>query len=83
MAKKSSATRERILQQGLEMLSRDGMAGVTLGQMADRVGMSKSGLFAHFRSKDEAQVAMLRGSAELAAGEVVVPTMAAAPGPPS
>jgi AcrR family transcriptional regulator len=52
MGSKASATRERILQQGLELMSQEGMSGVTIGRMADRVGMSKSGLFAHFRSEN-------------------------------
>lgn len=75
MAKKSSATRERILQQGLELLSREGMAGVTLGTLADRVGMSKSGLFAHFRSKDEFQIGLLEYVERFAAPHVVGPAM--------
>src|SRR4051812_17769860 len=49
MGKKLHETRERLLQQGLALMSRDGMAGVTLGQIAEQVGMSKSGVFAHFR----------------------------------
>ena len=75
MGKKSSATRERILQQGLEMLSREGMAGVTLGQMAERVGMSKSGLFAHFRSKDDVQIGLLDYVERFAAPHVIEPAM--------
>lgn len=75
MAKKSSATRERILQQGLELLSRDGMAGVTIGQMADRVGMSKSGLFAHFRSKEDVQIGLLEYVERFAAPHVIEPAM--------
>jgi AcrR family transcriptional regulator len=82
MGNKASATRERILQQGLEMLSRDGLSGVTLGQMAERVGMSKSGLFAHFRSKDDVQIDLLEHSAKLATVQVVEPAMAATEGLP-
>jgi AcrR family transcriptional regulator len=82
MGNKASATRERILQQGLEMLSQDGLSGVTLGQMAERVGMSKSGLFAHFRSKDDVQIDLLEHSAKLATVQVVEPAMAATEGLP-
>jgi AcrR family transcriptional regulator len=82
MGTKASATRERILQQGLELMSREGMSGVTLGQMADRVGMSKSGLFAHFRSKDEVQIGLLEHMGRVAASHVIEPAMAAPEGLP-
>jgi AcrR family transcriptional regulator len=75
MGKKSELTRERILQRGLELLSQDGLAGVTIGQMADRVGMSKSGLFAHFRSKDDVQIDLLDYTARFAAAHVIGPAM--------
>ena len=47
----SMATRERILHEGLALASQSGFEGVTLGVLADDLGMSKSGLFAHFNSK--------------------------------
>ncbi len=40
-------------------MSQSGLDGVTLGVLADQVGMSKSGLFAHFRSKEEVQIGLL------------------------
>jgi len=43
-----ASTRERILDQGLALMSQAGVEGVTLGVLADQVGMSKSGLFAAF-----------------------------------
>lgn len=64
------------------MLSREGLAGVTLGRMAERVGMSKSGLFAHFRSKDDVQIELLEHSERLAAAQVVEPAMSAPEGLP-
>ena len=64
------------------MVSRDGLEGVTIGGLAEQVGMSKSGLFAHFRSKDEVQIALLDRSAELAGVHVVAPAMAAPEGLP-
>jgi AcrR family transcriptional regulator len=82
MGTKASATRERILQQGLELMSREGMSGVTIGQMAERVGMSKSGLFAHFRSKDEVQIGLLEHMERVAAPHVIEPAMAAPEGLP-
>jgi AcrR family transcriptional regulator len=75
MAKRASASRERILREGLDLLSKEGLAGVTLGQMAERAGMSKSGLFAHFRSKDDVQICLLEYTARFAAPYVVGPAM--------
>ncbi len=45
----ASSTRERILHQGLDLISTSGISGLTLGVLAEQTGMSKSGLFAHFR----------------------------------
>jgi AcrR family transcriptional regulator len=77
---KASATRERILQHGLMLLSQAGLQGVTLGVLAERVGMSKSGLFAHFRSIEEVQISLLRHTADIAERHVVAPAMRAAEG---
>src|SRR5580704_8371957 len=75
MGQAAPSTRERILIQGLALMSQAGLSGVTLGVLADQVGMSKSGLFAHFRSKDEVQVGLLQYMAEFAAARVVAPAM--------
>src|SRR6516162_8807517 len=76
----ASATRIRIVDRGLDLLSEAGLAGVTLGGLAERVGMSKSGLFAHFKSKEAVQIALLDQSASLANEVVVAPALAAPPG---
>jgi AcrR family transcriptional regulator len=65
------STHQRILWRGLEIVSERGLGGVSLGGLADRAGMSKSGLFAHFRSKEELQVELL-GAAEAALKREVV-----------
>src|SRR5580658_9506771 len=75
MTMASISTRERILQQGLALMSQSGLAGVTLGVLAEQVGMSKSGLFAHFRSKEEVQIQLLDRMAEVGAKFVIEPTM--------
>jgi AcrR family transcriptional regulator len=59
---KSETTHQRILWRGLEIVSERGLGGVSLGGLADRSGISKSGLFAHFRSKEELQVELLRAA---------------------
>jgi AcrR family transcriptional regulator len=82
MAQTAASTRERILEQGLALMSQAGLAGVTLGVLADQVGMSKSGLFAHFKSKEEVQIELLEHSAEFATEWVVAPAMRAEEGLP-
>lgn len=52
-------TKERILSEGLTLVAQQGFDGVTLGVLADRTGMSKSGLFAHFGSKEEVQLDLI------------------------
>src|SRR5580700_1521474 len=82
MPNPETSTRDRILHQGLALMSQSGLAGVTLGVLADQVGMSKSGLFAHFRSKEEVQIELLTHTAEFAAAQVIEPSMAASEGLP-
>ena len=82
MANPETSTRERILQQGLALMSQSGLGGVTLGVLAEQVGMSKSGLFAHFRSKEDVQIELLSHMAEFAAAHVIEPAMKAADGLP-
>lgn len=56
---KGDKTRETILESALRIVSRDGLEGLTIGELAKVVGMSKSGLFAHFGGKDELQLRVL------------------------
>jgi AcrR family transcriptional regulator len=72
---RAASTRDRILEQGLALMSQAGLSGVTLGVLADQVGMSKSGLFAHFKSKEEVQIELLEHTAEFATARVVAPAM--------
>jgi AcrR family transcriptional regulator len=69
------STHQRILDQGMALMSQSGLEGVTLGVLADQVGMSKSGLFAHFRSKEEVQVELLEHMGRFANARIVVPAM--------
>ena len=82
MSTNVSSTRERILSRGLAIMSQSGLGGVTLGVLADQVGMSKSGLFAHFQSKEQVQLELLRHSGEFARARVIDPAMTAKPGLP-
>src|SRR5438105_13358882 len=82
MANPETSTRDRILHQGLALMSQSGLEGITLGVLADQVGMSKSGLFAHFRSREAVQIGLLEYMAEFANARVVAPAMKAKPGLP-
>jgi AcrR family transcriptional regulator len=82
MKQGAKATRDRILDAGLDLLSTSGFAGVTLGVLADKVGMSKSGLFAHFSSKEEVELELLSRTFEIAADQVMGAAMQAPEGLP-
>ena len=79
---KGTATRERILEQALSDASLLGLEGLSLGQLADQLEMSKSGLFAHFGSKEELQKQVLAAAAEKFAEIVVKPALTAPRGIP-
>ena len=57
--RKGIKTREMILDVALKTVSRVGIEGLSIGDLAKEVGMSKSGLFAHFGGKDQLQLAVL------------------------
>jgi AcrR family transcriptional regulator len=76
------STHQRILEQGMALMSHAGLEGVTLGVLAEQVGISKSGLFAHFRSKEEVQIELLEHTAQFAQARVVAPAMRADEGLP-
>ncbi len=59
---KGAETRERILDRAVSMASRDGLGGLTIGTLAGELGLSKSGLFAHFGSKEDLQLEVLRAA---------------------
>lgn len=80
--KNTTSTRERILENGLEIMSKYGLGGVTLGVLADKVGMSKSGLFAHFKSKDEVQIELLEYATRYGYPHIIEPAMKEADGLP-
>src|SRR5689334_24510877 len=52
-------SREAILREAARLATVDGLGGLSLAHLADAVGMSKSGLFAHFGSKEELQLATI------------------------
>ena len=72
---KGEATRSAVLGRALAMASERGLSGLTIGVLADVVGLSKSGLFAHFKSKEALQVAVLDEAIERFVAGVVSPAL--------
>ena len=72
---KGQATRERILDHAFRMAARVGLEGMSLALLARDLGLSKSGLFAHFRSKEELQIGALASAAASFADAVVKPAL--------
>jgi AcrR family transcriptional regulator len=56
---KGQQTRAAILVSALELASREGLEGLTIGALAERLQMSKSGVFSHFGSREDLQIAVL------------------------
>ncbi len=79
---KGAETRDRILDGALRVASRDGLEGLTIGSLSSELGLSKSGLFAHFGSKDELQLQVLQAAVARFHETVVRPTLAAPRGEP-
>ncbi|MGE0639276.1 MAG: TetR/AcrR family transcriptional regulator [Thermoanaerobaculia bacterium] len=79
---KAETTRELILETALAAASEIGFEGLSLGDLAKRVGMSKSGLFAHFSCKDDLELEILKTAARRFLETVVAPALAAPRGEP-
>ena len=65
--------RRAILTAAVNVASVEGLEGLSIGRLATELEMSKSGLFAHFGSKEELQIATVRAAAAIFAHRVVVP----------
>jgi len=74
---KGEETRAAILDQAVAIASEIGFTGLTIGKLAEQTGMSKSGLFAHFRSKEALQLETLERARERFTDLVIRPTLAA------
>ena len=79
---KGEATRERILDRAFLLAGRDGLQGLTIGALADELKLSKSGLFSHFGSKEELQVAVLDVASSRFTERVLLPAFKAPRGLP-
>jgi len=72
---KGEQTRTAILDEALKVASRLGLEGLTIGTLADATGMSKSGLFAHFGSREGLQLAVLEHAAQRYGERVLMPAL--------
>jgi AcrR family transcriptional regulator len=79
---KGEETRERILGQAYRLATRDGLEGLTIGTLASELKMSKSGLFAHFKSKEQLQVSVLEEASRRFQEKVFLPALKAPRGLP-
>ncbi len=77
---KGQASRDAILQIAARLVTVRGLAGLSIGDLAEEAGMSKSGLYAHFKSKEELELATIETAAVIFDREVLQPAMQAAPG---
>src|SRR2546423_1367127 len=73
---KGDRTRSRILDEAVDLASVQGLGGLTIGPLAERLGLSKSGLFAHFESKEALQIETLDRAAVLFRQDVTEPLRA-------
>ncbi|RNL78504.1 TetR/AcrR family transcriptional regulator [Nocardioides marmorisolisilvae] len=73
---KGQATKLAILDEAVGIASRIGFNALTIGQLAEQTGMSKSGLFAHFKSKEALQLETLERGRERFTDIVIRPTLA-------
>lgn len=73
-------TRQAILSAAASLATVDGLEGLSIGNLAAATGISKSGLYAHFGSKQELQLATVQEAERILTKEVVQPALAALPG---
>jgi len=79
---KGEATRAAILDHAIKLASQVGLSGLSIGRLAEDLRLSKSGVFAHFQSKEALQVQVLEAAADRYVQEVVRPALAEPRGEP-
>jgi AcrR family transcriptional regulator len=72
---KGEQTRQEIVERALAQAGEVGLEGLSLGVLAAGMSLSKSGLFAHFRSKEALQIAVLRRAIDDFIRDVIVPAL--------
>ena len=79
-AQQGEDTRRSILRLAVDLASRRGLASLTIGDLAKELGMSKSGLFAHFGSKEDLQVATIEAAEKMFGHAIIQPAFTAPAG---
>jgi AcrR family transcriptional regulator len=72
---KGAATREAIIDRAYEIARFSGVEGLSIGPLAGAVGMSKSGVFAHFGSREDLQLAVIESAATRFGEAVFLPAL--------
>jgi AcrR family transcriptional regulator len=72
---KGEETRQAILERAFELANVVGVTGLSIGRLAEETGLSKSGLFAHFGSKEALEVAVVEEAARQFVQAVMVPAL--------
>lgn len=80
--RKGETTRQAILERATGLASKVGLGGLSIGELAAELDLSKSGLFAHFRSKEALQIQVLEHGADAFVEHVVRPALTAPRGEP-
>ena len=78
--RRGSQTRRLVLARAVEVASVDGLDGLSIGQLATDLSISKSGLFAHFGAKVQLQLDTIRAARRIYSDAVVAPAMQVPPG---
>jgi AcrR family transcriptional regulator len=73
--RKGEMTRAAIVEAAMSIAAREGLEGLTIGTLADRMDMSKSGVFAHFGSREDLQLAVLKEYVQRFVGQVLKPAV--------
>jgi len=79
---KGEETRQAILERAFELANVVGVTGLSIGRLAEATGLSKSGLFAHFGSKEALEVAVVEEASRQFVQAVMVPALREARGEP-
>jgi AcrR family transcriptional regulator len=66
-------SRQKILDAAAKLATTEGLEGLSIGRLAEHIGMSKSGLYAHFGSKEELQLAAIETADRIFSAEVIAP----------
>ena len=72
---KGAATRDSIIERAVSIVRKEGFEGLSIGTIAESVGMSKSGVFAHFGSREDLQLAVLDAAAQRFTEQVFLPAI--------